>query len=149
MAIPELPVAGSRFHEKGAWWVGPAAGVQHLHRPMILQTGTVNVATDHPVKAVAPRPGGSIPVEGGDHLPPPSPLPHRQGGAGQPQAAAPAFQDDQELVAPMVQPLPVARIVPQAIPMDDRQLLPFPGLVNVAVADPEPWRTPFDDLHHI
>ena len=50
MAIPELPMAGSRFHEKGAWWMGPAAGVQHLHRPVILQTGAVNVAQITPSK---------------------------------------------------------------------------------------------------
>ena len=42
--------------------MGPTAGVQHPHRPMILEASAVDVATDHPAKAMALGPGGRIPV---------------------------------------------------------------------------------------
>ena len=128
--------------------MGPAAGVQHPHWCVILQAGTVNMATDHPIEAVALRPGGGIPVERGNHLLPATTLLHRQGGAGQPQAAAPAFQLNQGLITPIIQPLPAAGAMAQTIPMDDRQPLTVFGPVNVAVANAKLGRLLLDGAHH-
>ena len=59
MAIPELPTAIGCFHRKGARRMGPAPVVQHPHRPVTIETSAMDVATDHPVKAMAPSPGGA------------------------------------------------------------------------------------------
>ncbi len=53
MAVPELPTAVSRFHKESAWWMGPAAGVQHPHWRVILQAGTVDMAINYPIEAMA------------------------------------------------------------------------------------------------
>ena len=147
MAVPELPTAVSRFHKESARWMGPAAGVQHPYWRVILQAGTVNMATDYPIEAVAQRPGGCIPVECRNHLLPATALLHRQGGAGQPQAAAPALQLNQGLITPIIQPLPAAGAMAEAIPMDDRQPLTVFGPVNVAVANPKLWHVLLDGAH--
>ena len=125
--------------------MGPTAGVQHPHQPMILEASAVDVATDYPAKAIW-RWAQAAPSR---WLLPSPPLLHHHRGPGQAQASAPALQLNQGLITPVIQPSPVAGAVTQAIPTDDRQPLPVPALVNRGLATAESGCLLHGGVHHI